>query len=98
MKDLLKNYPYSLISHWRSGDETFEVIIGGTHEGKRIVFKTHLVSVGYIITLYLYALHEHYLHAMRSGLENADVRSPTDYSILYCTHGKYLNQLIQPFR
>ena len=43
MKDLLKNYSYALISHWRSGDETFEVIIGGTNDGKRIVFKTHLV-------------------------------------------------------
>ncbi|XP_028401703.1 unconventional myosin-VIIa-like [Dendronephthya gigantea] len=41
-KDVLKNYPYSLISHWRSGDETFEVIIGGTGDGKRIVFRTHL--------------------------------------------------------
>jgi hypothetical protein len=40
---LLKNYSYALISHWRSGDETFEVIIGGTSDGKRIVFKTHLV-------------------------------------------------------
>ncbi|CAB4001625.1 unconventional myosin-VIIa-like [Paramuricea clavata] len=41
-KELLKNYSYGLISHWRSGDETFEVIIGGTSDGRRIVFKTHL--------------------------------------------------------
>ena len=45
-KDLLKNYSYKLISHWRSGDSTFEVIIGGI-DGQRIVFRSHLVSYIY---------------------------------------------------